>query len=272
MTTGIRIGVVVTAYRRPQLLQQALRSLDTLTVAPVHVVVIDNSPDRNEEVTRLRFRCGAKLTYLWSGVNRGLPAAIGLGFETLDGSCDAVLVLDDDTILAPTTLASMAACLDDGVGAVAIPSPYAMRAQRYTDVPLLFPWSPTLLSADAIRQVGQPLHELFFGLDDWEYALRLRQRGYSIVWLEESLPRRKDGAGWVGRNYLAARNIAYLVVHKRLHERALLLELRKWLYRAIPRRPNDTVAWLLLRGFADGLRARMGPPPAGILPDYGKQA
>lgn len=244
-----RIGVVVTTFNRPEHLMELVENFSTWTVQPTRIVVVNNG--RPVALPR-------HVETIEPGRNIGLPGAISRGFEAL-GECDRVLVLDDDTLLQPDTLESM---IDAGAGATTVPGEWTRSAVG--DDRRVFPWSPTLLRREVIDTVVPPRTELFFGWDDWEYALRVVGAGFTLKWLADDVVlRQAAGSTWPGRAYLSARNLAY--IRYRLGVRDRVFE-RPWKTTFMRGVRADGV--LVRRGLFHGSLGRMGPPPQGVLPDW----
>jgi GT2 family glycosyltransferase len=244
------------------MLQQAIDALLGSGFPLKEILVIDNSTT-NDSAGHVRFDQHPGLRHVPTGRNIGLPGALAIGFRSLE-RCHAVLVLDDDTIVDSAALSSMAAALSSDVGATTIPMKHTKTAEPNSTAPSVFPWSPSLIRWEAIQKIGAPLELLFFCYDDWEYALRLRKAGYRIAWVESDLPQQSAREFWMGRFYLGARNLKYLVLHKGLRDHPILFELQRFEEMA-----RDE-AWperqeLVSRGLAAGMASRMGPPPAELL-------
>lgn len=251
----MRLGISIVTYGRPAIFQEALAALAASTVRPDRIVVRDNSRERWTDPP-------ASITYLWDGHNIGLPGGLAKCWQELD-DVDQVLVLDDDTVLAPTTIEQMRVEMGDGVGAVSFPTLTTLELAE-AGQPGVFPWSPTLLLRSAIDEVGQPLSKLFFGWDDWEYATRLRRAGYSIAWIPDRLGRQKLHRPWLGRVYLNNRNAVYLVTRRKVTESGLRRTAWMGVKAAICGRSERSK--VIRRAVVHGLMGRLGPPPADLQP------
>lgn len=250
------IGVSVVTFGRPKVLLECLAALQRSTVVPDRIILWDNSAERWKEPPDA-------VEYAWTGQNVGLPAAIGECWRRLR-DVDHILVLDDDTVLEPVTIAHMLALLGPGVGAVTHPTPTTVASQGDLPTKTLFPWSPTLLSRQAIDASGEPMAELFFGWDDWEYATRVHLAGFEIVWVPDVLPKQKLHRPWLGRAYLNSRNAVYLVSRRKVREPYLRREAIMALKSAI--RGSSPRAAVIRRGVLDGLVGRLGAPPDDLAP------
>lgn len=246
----MRYGLAITTFARPADAARIAVSAAGWTSPPVHVVIADNSSSGLSSLDGTFEVIGGR-------GNVGLPAGLAACFERLS-DCDAVLVLDDDTELLADTAAMLLAHMDGRVGVVAVPRNYTKRMpQRGRQ---LFPWSPSLVSQCAIETVGMPRTELFFGLDDWDFGVRVTRAGFEIRWVDAQLPQQSLGETWDGRAYLTARNATYLAVwanRDRVFWRVAWAQVSSCLV------PGRT-ARLRRRGIVDGLLRRMGAPPAGL--------
>lgn len=118
----IRISVVVPTRYRPKDLADLLRTLHTQSYPPIEVIVVDDSSKHNvKEVVKsfnsLFHSVGCELKYV-RGHGDGLPAARNLGVKISQG--DAVLFLDDDTLLDRNVVRDLAAFLTDNSVALGV--------------------------------------------------------------------------------------------------------------------------------------------------------
>jgi glycosyltransferase involved in cell wall biosynthesis len=190
-------GVLVT-YNRPVALAEMLSSLRRQTRPLDHLTVVDNSP-----TGRTRDWTGTEtVDYLPQPENVGPAGAIAVGcshaLETAhDG--DWLLILDDgdppatDTVIQqlfefaqqqlerdPRTAAVGlgGSRFDRRRGRVVRPSNHELTG------PVAVDWMPgglfPLYRAGVVRRVGATRPELFFGMDDLDWGLRLRAAGWSL--------------------------------------------------------------------------------------------
>ncbi len=109
---------IIVNYKSAALAQQAVQSvLDSESLGPVQVVVVDNSEDR-DEAERLRYGLPSEVTLLVSPENIGFGRACNLAFERFKG--DQVLLLNPDARLLPGCLLRLQKTLSSSekVGAV----------------------------------------------------------------------------------------------------------------------------------------------------------
>lgn len=97
-------SVILTTYNRPQLLRDALDSLEQQTLRDFEVILVN---DHGEPVEHLLGGYSFALTYLRQGRNQGLSAARNAGLKVARGRY--VAYLDDDDLYLPHHLATLAA-------------------------------------------------------------------------------------------------------------------------------------------------------------------
>jgi glycosyltransferase involved in cell wall biosynthesis len=237
-------GVLVT-YRRPAQLTASLTAAAAQTRPFDRLVVVDNSPDaENERAVRDLVR-GSE--YVAAPENLGPAGGIALGMRRVlaDASDrDWVMTLDDDDPLPePGTVAMLAAfaaesqARDPATGGVGrTGARFDRRVGRIVRVPddELHGAVPVdciggnqcpLYSVRVLRAVGPPRTELFFGLEELELGLRLHDAGYSLyahgpTWhdgreqggrllLQPSPARSLGDATW--RRYYSLRNLVWIL-------------------------------------------------------------
>jgi glycosyltransferase involved in cell wall biosynthesis len=144
-TTTIAVSVVVPTCGRLDLLERCLDALtrQTLATACYEVIVVDDEPNHNtlHLVAGWRARTalrGPRLVYLANTGPHGPAAARNRGWRSARGP--VIAFTDDDTVPAPSWLASGLAAFDDGVdalcGRIEMPLP-AMPTDYQRDARLL---------------------------------------------------------------------------------------------------------------------------------------
>jgi rhamnopyranosyl-N-acetylglucosaminyl-diphospho-decaprenol beta-1,3/1,4-galactofuranosyltransferase len=103
-----RVVAVVVTWNRRELLTESLRAIGSQTVAPERTIVVDNaSDDGTAESLRDDF---AGLEIVTTRSNIGGAGGFALGVErALRHDCEAIWLLDDDTVPEPTALAELLA-------------------------------------------------------------------------------------------------------------------------------------------------------------------
>jgi glycosyltransferase involved in cell wall biosynthesis len=289
-------GVLVT-FRRPGQLAASLAALAGQTRSLDGLVVVDNSPDpANERAVRDRVPAAE---YVPARENLGPAGGIALGmrrvFEIADDR-DWIMTLDDDDPPSDAGVFAMLAdfaaessARDPVTGGVGLSGTrFDRRTGRILRVPdpELHGAVPVdciagnqcpLYSVAAVRVVGPPRPELFFGLEELEFGLRLRDAGYSLyghgpTWYEgrarggrlgaQLAPARSVGEPtW--RRYYSLRNLVWILCAIGRRRSAMRVAVLTGLAKPIanlPRRPRVAVRHLRLNWAAcrDALTGRMG--------------
>lgn len=241
MGTGdIEVGVVLVNLERPDDTAACVASLRELTV-PVRIVVVDNG-STDDSAARLRSLRDVELVE--SERNLGFGAGCNLGLaRLLDGAGPApryVWILNNDTTVAPDSLAALvaAADADPGLGSV---SAVLYRADARDEV---LTWgggrlgrrtgltrdargpgdrvdyltaAALLVRTAALREVGRFDERFFFTWEDVDLAVRLEAAG----WRSAVVPSARVWHAWGG-------TAAHLSPERvRHHASAAVLFLRK---------------------------------------------
>lgn len=129
---GVRASVIVTAYRRVPLLEQALRSVLAQTVRDFDVVIVNDCPEDREAVDGLVCELNdARLRVIHQGESRGANIARNVAIGEARG--EILCFLDDDDSWYPAKLEKHLAMHAEGphVGIV-----YSNARGDWLDVPL----------------------------------------------------------------------------------------------------------------------------------------
>lgn len=183
----MRIAAVITAYHPDERLAAVV---DSVLGSCAEIVVADNTPAGESSVSDKLD--DPRVRVLRPGRNLGLAAALNTGIRHIGPAADAVLFLDQDSVLEPDVVPALAAHLeaDPGVG-VATPAPwdathgrfYETFSGRHGDVSdrAICITSGMLLRRDTMEEVGAFREEFFVDYADLEYALRVRRTGARII-------------------------------------------------------------------------------------------
>ncbi len=284
----MHITAIVTAYHPDELLRGVV---DSALAACEAVIVVDNTPREGEQAVAaepLRGLEDPRVTILGDGGNLGLAAALNLGIAALSEQTEAVLLLDQDSVLPDGLIESLAKDLDDPSIGIVGPSPVdatsgkryetlAGRHQQIDDRDIVIT-SGMLIRREALAKVPGGFREDFFvDYVDVDFCLRARRGGVRIVRdLSLEMPHSigdvrmhrflgksvKVGhqAGW--RHYWNTRNGVVLIRehirHNPVWAVANALFLARWfLYIVLfePKRRSHGTAFL--RGLADGLTGKI---------------
>lgn len=288
-------GILVT-YRRPDQLARTLEALANQSRPLTHLVVVDNAPTRrNEELVGTV----PAADYLAAPENLGPAGGIALGMEHMLGRVDdsgwITTLDDDDPPIDPTLFATLFAFASElaekdqmlgGVGLSGVRfDRHRGRIVRVPDDELCgavpvdaiagnqFP----LYAARAVRAAGPFRRDLFFGFEELEYGLRLRDLGFSLyghgpMWFErrkaESRLARSDAPSralselsW--RRYYSLRNLVRILRDQGATGAAWRVSFLAGIAKPcanLPREPVHAMRHLAVNGRAirDALTRRMG--------------
>lgn len=200
---GSRLHGVLVTFRRPQWLALTLERLAEQVRPLDRLVVVDNGPmpETEGEVRRFAERWPF-VEYLPTEENLGFTGGVELGMRhvLLDAADDDWIILldDDDPPARSTDIRDMQAFADAMAGQDPKTACVGIagarfdfrrgRIRRVPDAELDGPVAVDYLvsgrlpfySVAAVRAVGPFLGQLFFGLSEIEYGLRLRRAGFSL--------------------------------------------------------------------------------------------
>jgi rhamnopyranosyl-N-acetylglucosaminyl-diphospho-decaprenol beta-1,3/1,4-galactofuranosyltransferase len=243
-------GVLVT-FRRPEQLASSLSALAGQTRPLDELVVVDNSPDpENERAVRERVPAAE---YVPASENLGPAGGIALGMRRvleIADDRDWIMTLDDDDPPPDSEVFAMLADFaaescgsDPATGGVGLSGTrFDRRSGRIVRVPNseLHGAVPVdciagnqcpLYSVAAVRAVGPLRPELFFGLEELEFGLRLRDAGYSLYGHGPSWYEGRAAGGRLGAHLAPARSLGEPTWRRYYSLRNLV-----WILRAIGRR------------------------------------
>ena len=183
----MRIAAVVTAYHPDERL---LAVVDSVHESCAEIVVVDNTPEGAASMAD-KIEDTDALTVLRSGVNRGLAHALNLGVSRLSAGIEAVIFLDQDSVLAPDVVPRLAEHFEDRSIGIATPAPwdpvherfYETFSGRHEDVAdrAISITSGMLIRRDLLARVGEFREGFFVDYADLEYSLRVRRTGARII-------------------------------------------------------------------------------------------
>ena len=188
-----RVAAVVVTYNRKELLAQCLACLQNQQV-PCEIWVIDNaSTDGTRAMVKGQAIPG--LRYCNTGANLGGAGGFWYGIRAaVEDGCDALWIMDDDTLPQPDALAALLRADAALAGAYGWLSSRALapdggdqpmnrqRSTPYRDIAgydgalvpaVMASFVSLFLRADAVRRFGLPLRQFFIWSDDWEYTRRI---------------------------------------------------------------------------------------------------
>jgi len=262
------VAVVVT-FDAPEALHECVHALQAQTAPVREIIVVDNG---NADSSVLRGEHGETsdtVRMLHLPENTGPAGAFARGLrEALSSDPDFVWVMDDDVVPAPECLQLLVREMRDlGDHAVLFPSQINTRTGSNVEH---WGWCAALIPASAVRRVGVPLAEFFWGMEDTEYFRdRLPLAGYPLRRVAAAnvrLPiRDADARRPAWKYYYECRNRTYFYLYRRAHIPATT-RLKSLGYRLVGelnrvRRVEDEKlrkTWAICLGVLHGLTKRLG--------------
>lgn len=287
---GGMIHAIAITYRRLDTLKSTLQAFESQTRRPDTLLIVDNDADAAVE-EYARHLDGA--SYLAMPENLGPAGAVAAGMRQVLATAspsDWILLIDDDDppLFAEAIADLYAAALvaPDNVAAIGLTgSRYNDRTglmeripdeqlEQWTDVDVIGSGQCPLYRAKAISDSGVFDARLFFGLEELEFGLRLKQRGWRLVVTRDTTLRTRQLSGRTGlgrhaasdrrsggwRSYYVARN--EVLVARRFGRSMAPLAVSARLVaggtaKAVRSRSLDVLG-PRLSGVADGWRGRSG--------------
>lgn len=191
----LRASVVITTFQRPEMLAEALRSVERQSVRPLEVIVVD---DGSEPPVAVESELPVRVLRL---ERRGASAARNAGLAAAVG--DVVFFLDDDDLFAERRIeralevhrtgADIVCCNQRQFGPGESPdlsddaaAPIAgARSGEVSAALLLRRFTPTLGATSILRGSCPPLDETYRGAEDVEWWIRLAEQGRVTTWVPE---------------------------------------------------------------------------------------
>ena len=235
MDTGTLVSIIITTYRRAELLNRSISSVLNQTYEYIEIIVVDdNNPDSSDRMETERvmefYRDNPKVVYIRQSCNQRQPAALNAGIKNAKGKY--IGFLDDDDEFLPHKIEMQVKALEElknqkNIGGCfcnilrnnegkLIPTRYtkqqSLRNQIY---PMLMERLPNLGSTALLKR---EVFDLLVGFNehlirhvDWEFFTRFFNY-YSLLFIEAPLV--KINVEGVRNNpkaeiYLKAKNIFF---------------------------------------------------------------
>lgn len=247
---GRVLGLLVT-FNRPTELANHLDVLGRQTVQLDELLVVDNGDDQHVQETIERHQPpGIDTKVLRTGANLGPAGGIQTGMERLlktAGPNDWIVLLDDDDPPhrddALERLISFARKQNSADPAVGVVGGTGTRFDRrrgrirripdaelsgIVDVDYVAGGQLPLISVAAIRSAGPFRGDLFFGFDDLEFGLRVRDAGWRIVLDGDLAHWSRERAGRLGPRVGGARLTRAGVPWRRYYSVRNLVAIERW--------------------------------------------
>jgi len=213
------VSVIIPAYNRAHLIGRAIASVLAQSYRNFEIIVVDDAS--TDDLARLLAAVGSShLRWITHPHNRGAAAARNTGIAAAKG--ELVAFLDSDDVWFPDKLAEQVAamrnqppdvagqvcaydCLRAGCNPRVITSHWEPVTFRRS---VMFgctcgPGTTLLCRRDVFADVG-PLDETLQRLEDWDWLLRLSEKGYRLLTSPAVLARVEVGSDASGRAIIAA--------------------------------------------------------------------
>lgn len=238
-----------------------VQSLQQLAQAPLEIAVVDNnSPD--DSVNRIK-AAFPEITILVAPNNNGYAAGnnAGIRYALANARCQAVWLLNNDTVVAPDSLDELCACLNAypqagiaGSTQICMESDAVQCAGGGAVNPLLGTTrslcankelaviqnlaeeginqnldfaigASMLVRRNVFEKVGYLPEEYFLYYEDVDYGLAAKEAGYSTVWAKRSIVRHKEGGASKAGSRRYPAHVDYLILRNRMY---LVCKFYKW--------------------------------------------
>lgn len=218
MKANGKIGCIVVTYNRLSLLKECIKGIESQTIQPYKVYIIDNkSTDGTDEFLDGSYSNNALFHIKHLQENIGGAGGFKCGMElALRDGCDWLWLMDDDTIPYPNALLHLqrATTLTSNIGFCCSkvlwtdgsvhwmnrPDITIRRHYRYPpffndfsteDCPAFrssfASFVSVLISSKAVRKVGYPYKEFFIWADDFEFTERIVKSGFIGLYVDNSI-------------------------------------------------------------------------------------
>jgi glycosyltransferase involved in cell wall biosynthesis len=298
-----RLFCILITYRRDSLLSVTLQALKSQTLAPELVLVVDNGNSAATATLVGNLTDDAlRLEYLSPGENTGPAGGMHLGMSHILPRAqphDWIMRIDDDHAPPyPTLFEETMARANEHVTHEAMTGAVGLRGARMnwrrgrlitppasgagsTSVDYLPTGFFPMYRVSAVQSVGTFDPELFYGFEELEYGLRLRQAGHTLHRLDGLVPPRpttraqlrlSEPVSW--RRYYSLRN-SIIIARRYGHAgSALRVSLVRGVFKPLVNLPLAPIsAWRHLRAgiraIRDGWQDRLGrtwDPSSGLSP------
>ncbi|WP_439662567.1 glycosyltransferase [Lentzea sp. HUAS TT2] len=180
-----KITAIATAYHPDQRL---LAVVEAARASCTEVLVVDNTPGGAE---LLSGDLPEGVRVLRPAGNLGLAGALNLGIREMSPGSEAVLLLDQDSVLSGEVVGLLVAHLDDPTIGAAAPAPWDAVRESYIDPrtrlrPEVADLDAVITSGMVVRrslldELGGFREDFFVDCVDQDFCLKLRRTGMRIV-------------------------------------------------------------------------------------------
>jgi len=265
-----RVVVTIATYKRPDLLEELLDSLEVARREhPFTAIIIDNDAGGSAHEVALRF--GHFASYSVEPV-AGIVAARNAALNLLDDETSHIAFVDDDETVPPHWMRDLMAAVDEFEADIVcgpVQSVFPRDApawvqrggyiQRSAEARGVTSRSPatnnTLMSRRLLDRAGRPRFDESFsqtGGSDTEFFSRLKALDPVIVWIPEAavserVPLDRLTFKWIMRRYIRINNVSGRIILETTSRRSLAMRATTSILIGVPK-----TALALVRG--QGLR------------------
>jgi len=193
-----KVSIIVPCFNQAQYLEEALQSVLEQTYSNWECIIVnDGSPDNTEEVAQKWVDKDSRFVYLFKE-NGGLSSARNAGIAMAKG--EFILNLDSDDKYHPTFLEKGTAILisDSSIGVVSSwgvrfigdkqfgefkPNGGNIRDFLFSNAAI----GTSLFRKDCWEKAGCYDEKMKLGYEDWEFYIRVCQKGWNVHIIEEVL-------------------------------------------------------------------------------------
>ncbi len=238
------VSIVSVQYGHPEVTLEMIQSLKQISYSPIEIIVVDNgSPDGNPDIVKEKF---PEIIYIKSKENLGFAGGNNLGFEVAKGKY--ILMLNNDTEVEKDFLEPLVEKMenDPNIGIVSpkirfFHSPDTLqyvgyepinpitqrggakgfgekdKGQYEEDVEASYGHGAAMMiPMKVIKEVGLMADVFFLYYEELDWAHRIRNAGYKIYYVHNSLIYHKESISTGGRvsslraYYMTRNRILYL--------------------------------------------------------------
>ena len=238
------VSIVSVQYGHPEVTLEMIQSLKQISYSPIEIIIVDNgSPDGNPDIVKEKF---PEIVYIKSKENLGFAGGNNLGFEVAKGKY--ILMLNNDTEVEKDFLEPLVEKMenDPKIGIVSpkirfFHSPDTLqyvgyepinpitqrggakgfgekdKGQYEEDVEASYGHGAAMMiPMKVIKEVGLMADVFFLYYEELDWAHRIRNAGYKIYYVHNSLIYHKESISTGGRvsslraYYMTRNRILYL--------------------------------------------------------------
>jgi rhamnopyranosyl-N-acetylglucosaminyl-diphospho-decaprenol beta-1,3/1,4-galactofuranosyltransferase len=257
-----RIVALVLTHNAPLSLARCLAAIDTQTLAPDAIHVVDNASLPAATPSPLP-KSGRSPQVIRSEVNGGPAGGWNIALrDFLASDFTHAWVMDDDILPEPECLATLCEAASEAPESSFV---FPIAIQPDGSVGRWGAWCGFLVSREIVETVGLPMEELFWWAEDTEYCeWRIPEAGFprrvidGAVVHHDAIRQGGDIPTW--KYYYEARNTVYYHLHIKHRVGRFPKKITSQVLRALLRQRNDRLGCIsaILRGLYDGAFGLLG--------------